>query len=84
MLFLDGVYVRAPDGSIRFHRLKAPTVEELQQLLHTLSYRIARFLERRGLLERDAETSYLHLDGLQTDDMPLPIRKISTPPIKLC
>ena len=28
-------------------------------LTHTLSQRIARFLERRGLLERDTENTYL-------------------------
>jgi hypothetical protein len=31
--------------------------------LHTLSHRVARFLERQGVLvERDAENSYLQLD----------------------
>ena len=29
------------------------------RLTHTLSQRVARFLERRGLLERDVENSYL-------------------------
>ena len=37
----------------------------LTSLVHTISHRIARFLERQGLLERDMEQSYLTLyDGL--------------------
>jgi hypothetical protein len=43
MLFLDGVWV------------KAPTREELTQLTRTLASRIGRFLERQGLLDRDAD-----------------------------
>ena len=32
--------------------------------MHTISHRIARFLERQGMLERDIEQSYLTLyDG---------------------
>ncbi len=59
MLFLDGVYVECPDGSLRFHWVKAPTSAELTALAQTLAQRIGRFLERQGLLERDAENSYL-------------------------
>jgi len=39
------------------------------KLVHTISLRVARFLERRGLLERDEEDSYLTLDCL--DDEPM-------------
>jgi hypothetical protein len=64
MLFLDGVYVERGDGSIRFRWVKAPTSAELTRLTHTLARRIGRYLERQGLLERDAENSYLIGDGL--------------------
>jgi hypothetical protein len=57
MLFLDGVYVERPDGSLRFRWVKAPTNAELTQLTHTLAIRVGHFLERQGLLERDAENS---------------------------
>jgi hypothetical protein len=43
----------------RFRWVKAPTNDELTQLTHTIAQRIARFLERQGLLERDAEHSTL-------------------------
>jgi len=49
---------------MRFHRVKAPGLKELTKLVHTISHRVARFLERRGLLERDEEDSYLTLDCL--------------------
>ena len=64
ILFLDGVYVCDGAGGFVFHYNKAPTVEQLTELLHTISQRIASFLERRGLLERDEDNSYLILDGL--------------------
>ncbi len=69
MLFLDGVYVGATGSSARFRRVKAPTSAELTQLTHTIAHRLARYLERQGLLERDVEHSYLALEGLDEDPM---------------
>ena len=69
MLFLDGVYVQDRAGNFAFHYNKAPTVEQLTELLHTISQRVASFLERRGLLVRDEDNSYLTLDGLDEDPM---------------
>ena len=51
MLFLDGVYVESAGSSTRFRWVKAPTNSELNQLTHTISHRLARYLERQGLLE---------------------------------
>ena len=59
MLFLDGVYVDRLDGSVRFRWVSSPTTQELTQLTQTIARRIGRYLERQGLLERDAENSYL-------------------------
>ncbi len=69
MLFLDGVYVERAYGSVRFRWVKAPTTAELHALTHTIARRVGRFLERQGLLKRDAETSYLDLDAAQEDPM---------------
>jgi hypothetical protein len=55
MLFLDGVYVENGHGKLCFHRVKAPNVDELKSLVHAISHRVARFLEKRGFLERDAD-----------------------------
>jgi hypothetical protein len=57
MLFLDGVYVEDGHGKLRFHRVKAPNVEELKALVHAISHRVA------GFLERDADNSYLALES---------------------
>jgi hypothetical protein len=38
-------------------------------LVHVLSQHITLFLERMGLLERDAENSYLQLDDIDEDPM---------------
>ncbi len=62
MLYLDGVYAEDAYGKVRFHRIKAPTAEELGALVHRISQRVAKFLERRGFLERDDESSYLALE----------------------
>lgn len=70
LLFLDGVYVTQGRGKRpRFQAVKAPTVEELTRLVHQISERIARLLERQGLIERDEENSYLSLEGLEEDGL---------------
>ena len=66
-LFIDGVYQQKDNGKLRFHCVNAPTPNELNTLVATISQRIARHLERQGLLTRDDESSYLTLD-LQDDD----------------
>ena len=55
MLVLEGVYVENDYEGLRFHRVKAPNVDELKALVHASSHRVARFLEKRGFLERDAD-----------------------------
>jgi hypothetical protein len=69
MLFLDGVYVDRLDGSARFRWVSSPTTQELTQLTQTIARRIGRYLERQGLLERDAENSYLTTDAVSEDPM---------------
>ena len=62
MLFLDGVY---GDGA-RLRCVKAPTSEELTQLTHTIAQRVARCLERQGLLAQESD------DGMAaTDEDPM-------------
>ena len=68
MLFLDGVYAGGA-GSAKFRWVKAPTSSELNQLTHTIAQRLARYLERQGLLEKDIEHSYLTMDSLDEDPM---------------
>ena len=49
------MYFDRPGGSTRFRQVKAPTNAELTQLAHTIASRVGRYLERQGLLERDAD-----------------------------
>jgi hypothetical protein len=56
MLFLDGVYVECPDGSLRFRWVKAPTSEEITKL-------------GRATHGAVAEHSYLTADGFETGPM---------------
>jgi hypothetical protein len=58
LLMLDGVYLPGA-GEPLFRQVSAPTPAELEALLGQIVARIARQLERRGLVVRDAEGSYL-------------------------
>ena len=69
MLFLDGIYTKNKQSLIRFKRTIAPNQQELAILAHSISHRVARFLERQGVLERDEENSYLQLAGIDEDPM---------------
>ncbi len=73
IFFLDGVYINnAHRPGVRFRWVKAPTSDELTQLTHTIAQRVARYLERQGLLVRDAENIYLSAQGMDADpDSPL-------------
>ncbi len=57
---------------IRWDVTKAPSSDELTQLTHTIAHRVARYLERQGLLVRDAGNSYLTAEGVDADpDSPM-------------
>ena len=73
MLYLDGVYVEDNKygSAMRFQWIKAPTNEELSRLTHTIAKRIGRYLERQGLLERDAEHSYLNANAIEDEQDPM-------------
>jgi ribosomal protein S27E len=60
MLVLDGAYAFAGNRPT-FHRARRPVGEELNGLLDTLSRRIVRVLEHRGLLIADPDYPYLDL-----------------------
>jgi hypothetical protein len=67
MLFLYGVYAGHSNGTARLRWVRAPLSQELTQRVHTIAHRVGRFLERRGLLERDAESRYLAGDAVDDD-----------------
>jgi len=49
--------------------VKAPTSGELTDLAQRIAQGIGRLLERQGLLERDAENTYLAGEALDADSM---------------
>jgi hypothetical protein len=61
MLFLEGAISENPWGGTSFTRIKAPSHNDMVELVHTISHRIARYLEKVGLVQRDMENSYLNL-----------------------
>ncbi len=63
MLFLDGVYAENKYSKTQFQQTIAPNQQDLTDLVHAISHRVAGFLERQGILERDEENSYLNLEG---------------------
>ena len=73
MLFLDGAYVEDNKygSAVGFRWIKSPTSKELARLTHTIAKRIGRYLERQGLLIRDAENSYLSSSIVQDQDDPM-------------
>jgi len=52
-LAVDGVFVREPNGSLRFVAAKAPTDREVEALLDVIRTRVLRLLVRRGLLSEE-------------------------------
>jgi ribosomal protein S27E len=61
MLVLDGGYLVGTEPPA-FRRIAPPGEAELQALVERLGERIGGALERRGVLVRDAESSYLELE----------------------
>jgi len=60
MIFLDGVYTGGSSGlPMWFRQVKAPNRAELTRLTHTIAQRVGRYLERQGLMERDAGNIFL-------------------------
>jgi len=69
MLFLDGVYTSGSSGHpMRFRHIKASNRNELTRLTHTIALRVARYLERQGLLESDTGNIYLTPDAMDASD----------------
>jgi hypothetical protein len=61
MLLLEGVVSENPWGGTTFTRIKAPTQDDMVEIVHSISQRIAKYLEKVGLVERDMENSFLNL-----------------------
>ena len=66
---MDGVYTGGSNGHpLRFRRVKVPTKDELIKLTHTIAHRVACYLERQGLVERDTGNVYLTPEVVDASD----------------
>ena len=63
-LALDGVFAPGVDGSLRFHRLPAPTDADVARLVAALARRLGRVLARRGLAVDAEATDRLAAESL--------------------
>lgn len=70
MLFREGV-ITTKQGKAKFNRVKAPTHSDMEHLVHTVSHRIAAYLDRQGLIQRDKDNSFLDLP-MDDEDSLLP------------
>lgn len=61
MLFLEGAISENTWGETTFTRIKAPCHNDMVELIQSISHRIAKYLEKVGLVQRDIENSYLNL-----------------------
>jgi hypothetical protein len=75
MLFLEGAITQA-GAKIKFSRVKAPSHTDMEHLVHVISNRIAAYLEKAGLIERDVEKAFLDLP-FEDEDGLLPLQAAS-------
>jgi len=75
MLFLEGVFTQERE-SINFKRVKALNHGNMECLAHTISHRIAHYLEKSGLIERDMDNTFLDLSMGDEDNL-LPLQAAS-------
>ena len=69
MIILDGVYTFDSDGHPRFHAVAQPDLPGLDRLLHSITRRILKKLERAGLLIQEPGTQpYLDLQPEDAHD----------------
>jgi hypothetical protein len=69
MIFVDGVYVTDGRGAPVFRAVRSPGAGELQALVQQMAERIGRLLEKRGLIERDAESAWLSGEPVQAGSL---------------
>lgn len=55
MLFLEGAISENAWCGITFTRIKASFHNEMVELVHIISHRIANYLKKTGLVQRDME-----------------------------
>ena len=63
-LVLDGVFTKTGDQAAVFHRLKAPSQTEVDEVAHEVTVGLARFLEKLGLVQKEPPSDETQLTPL--------------------
>ena len=58
MLFLEGV-ITEERGQTKFKLVKAPSHSDMEQIVDNISHRIAAYLEKARLIQRDMDNAFL-------------------------
>jgi hypothetical protein len=74
MLVLDGAYLTGTQPPV-FRRIAAPSARELQALVEGIAERSGQVLERKGLLVRDCDNSFLSFDPAAGNECVAPSRE---------
>ena len=75
MLFLEGV-ITQECGQSKFKCVKAPNHNDMETLVNVISHRIATYLEKAGLVQRDMDNTFLDLP-MDDEDSLLPLQAAS-------
>jgi hypothetical protein len=67
--FVDGVYVAEGSSAPLFLAARSPGAGELQALVQQMAERIGQLLEKRGLIERDAQSAWLSGESVQAGSL---------------
>lgn len=60
MLFLEGVITKKRRQT-QFTLTKSPNYDDMHRLVYAISHRIAEYLEKAGLIQRDMDNTFLDL-----------------------
>ena len=57
-VFPDGVFSRHPSRKVKFHELRPPEPDDLEDIAFNVHQRFLRWLQRHGLLKNEAESGF--------------------------
>lgn len=74
MLFLEGI-ITQECGQSKFKCVKAPNHNDMESLVNAISHRIAIYLEKAGLIQRDMDNTFFDLP-MDDEDSLLPLQAV--------
>jgi hypothetical protein len=74
-LFLEGV-ITQQRGKVKFKQVTAPSHSDMKYLVHRISLRIATYLKKKGVIQRDRDHTFLDLP-MDDEDTLVPFQAAS-------